>query len=117
MIGFAAFVMTLVVGILILVGGLNLISGRGEKAVPPVDDERLSRIESALSALESRLDSLQEQQRFLERLLADRPAPKSLEAGEPEREEAAAEPGSDESSHGVDSILFDTDAGEEAGDR
>lgn len=109
MIGFFAFVVILVAGVLALVGGLQWIGHRRE-ALPVVDRDqldRLDRLESALASLESRLDQLQEEQKFLERLLIERPRHKSLEAGE------GREPATDE----VDSILFDTDEGEGAEDR
>ncbi|MDX1673806.1 MAG: hypothetical protein R3314_03295 [Longimicrobiales bacterium] len=89
--------MILVVGVLVLVGGLRWIGQRPE--LPPADPARLDRIESALESLESRLASLQEQQRFLERLLDDRTRG-ALEAG-PDPETPP------------DSVLFDTAEGEE----
>ena len=97
MIGFAAFIVILVAGILVLVGGLQWISGQRGEPLPPVDHARLDRMESALAALESRLDELHDQQRFLERLLEDRPEPRALEPG------ADTEVSGDD----VDSILFD----------
>lgn len=106
MIGFAAFIVILVAGILTLVGGLRFISGRRPEPLPPADTARLDRIESALSALESRLDEVRDQQRFLERLLAERPEPRSLESGT-----------ADVADEDVDSILFDRDGEEEGGDR
>lgn len=107
MVGFFAFVLIVVAGILTLVGGLQWISDRREEALPAVDRDRLERLESALASLESRLNELQDQQQFLERLLARRPE-RSLRAGEEDREPSAED---------VDSILFDTDEGEGAGDR
>lgn len=104
MIGFASFIVILVAGILALVGGLQWIGHRGEP-IPPADAGRLERLETALSALEGRVDALHDQQRFLERLLADRPDPRALD------------PGSDVSSGDVDSVLFDRDEADEGGDR
>ncbi len=104
MIGFAAFIVILVAGILALVGGLQFFSGQRREPLPPADTGRLERIESALSALESRLDEVQDQQRFLERLLAERPEPRSLESGATDDKD-------------VDSILFDRDGQGEGGDR
>lgn len=106
MIGFAAFIVILVAGILALVGGLQFFSSQRREPLPPADTGRLDRIESALSALESRLDEVQDQQRFLERLLAERPEPPSLESGAADGPDA-----------GVDSILFDRDGEGEGGDR
>lgn len=105
MIGFFAFVVIVVFGILALVGGLQWI-GRSRE-LPEADPERLGQIESALTSLESRLDRLQDQQQFLERLLEDRPEHRSLGAGDA-RQSSTGE---------VDSILFDTDEGEEGGGR
>ena len=105
--GFLAFVMTLVLGILVVAGGLRWLWGNQGETLPRPDTARLDRIESALTALESRIDALAEQQRFLERLLEQRPEQRSLGSGR--------EPGSE--SPDVDSVLFDTEEGEEAGDR
>ena len=107
MLGFLAFVMTLVLGILVVAGGLRWLWGNQGEALPRPDTDRFDRIESALTALESRIDNLADQQRFLERLLAERPDQRSLGSGE------EPEPRSPD----VDSVLFDTDEGEEAGDR
>lgn len=99
MMGFFAFMMTLVLGILVLVGGVQWIQDHRRSLVRPEDGVRgeLERMESALAALESRLDDLQDQQRFLERLVAERPD-RALPP-RPEREEDGA----------PDSILFDHD--------
>lgn len=105
MVGFFAFVVILVMGILTLVGGLQWISSSRRDPLPPPGGDRLDRMESALASLESRLEELQDQQRFLERLLADRPQPRGLESG-------SAPAGSGED---VDSILFDRREGEEDG--
>lgn len=106
MVGFFMFVMAVVVGVLALVGGLQWIELRHDRrqSVERADpsSSRLDRLESALGGLESRLDDLQEQQRFLERLLAERPERPSLTAGDEGAE-----------SDGVRSILFDTEPSEE----
>ncbi|MGK7310751.1 MAG: hypothetical protein ACN0LA_00795 [Candidatus Longimicrobiales bacterium M2_2A_002] len=110
MFGFLAFVMIVVAGILALVGGLRFISasnGRG-RTLPEADPQRLDRLESALGSLEARLDELQEEQRFLERLLAERPERRALGRG---REGGGA------GSPDVDSVLFDRGEGEGTGDR
>lgn len=107
MMGFFMFVIVAVLGLLALVGGLQWLEfhHNRRRSVEANGDtpSRLDRMESALGALESRLDDLQEQQRFLERLLAERPERPSL----PRRgDEEQAEEGSG-------SILFDTGASEE----
>jgi hypothetical protein len=104
MIGFAAFIVILVAGILVLVGGLQWIGHRAEP-LPPADAGRLDRLETALTALEGRVGELHEQQQFLERLISDRPDSPALESG------PGASPG------GVDSVLFDRDEAEEGGTR
>lgn len=95
MMGFIA----LILFVLIAVVGVRWAAELWRRTAPPVAPgmgaERLERLESTLASLEARLDDLQEQQRFLERLLAKRQEPGSLPPG---REEKA-----------VDSILFDTD--------
>lgn len=105
MVGFFMFVFMAVLGILVLVGGLQWLEFHHDRRRSVEADadagSRLDRMESALGALESRLDDLQEQQRFLERLLAERPERPSL----PRRGE--------ETEGGGGSILFDTDASEE----
>ena len=84
-------------------------------AAPAVEPERLERLETALSGLESRLDDLQDQQRFLERLLEERPAPAALP---PSEREGSREPGAAPSQGSApdpsqESILFDTERGGE----
>jgi hypothetical protein len=100
-VGFFAFMMTIVIAILVLVGGLRLLQAgdRRPRALPPsVAPERLERIEAALAALDARLDVLQEQQEFVERLLEKRREHPSLPP-------ADAPPSSD-------SILFDVEEDE-----
>lgn len=104
MIGFAAFIVILVAGILALVGGLQWMGHRAEP-LPPADAGRLERLETALTALEGRVDELHDQQQFLERLLSDRPDARALEPG------PGASPGE------VDSVLFDRDESDEGGTR
>lgn len=79
MVGFLAFMLVILVGVLILVGGLQWLSEprksvEGPRSAPP----RVDRLESAIALLEARVDDLQEQQRFLERLLAQRPESRAL---------------------------------------
>ena len=104
----------LVLLILVVVFGVRWtaeLSRRSTRGVegPGPDPWRLERIESALASLERRLDEMQDQQRFLERLLAERSDPRALPPG-------GAAPGrtgeSEGGGEGVDSILFDTDRGE-----
>lgn len=79
MIGFFAFMIVVILGSLVLLQGFQWLGDR-RRPVDGVDRSagRLDRMESALGALEARLDDLQEQQRFLERLLAERPQPGAL---------------------------------------
>lgn len=103
MMGFLVFVLTVVLGILALVGGLQWIDARDSRRVgkPVASPAQVDRVESALAGLETRLEALEEQQRFLERLLAERPDRPAL-------------PGrADRSEEEVRSILFDTDREEE----
>lgn len=109
MIGFFVFVLTLAVIFVAVVAGIRWLRLDGRELPPGrvVSPAQLDRVESALSALEARLDELQDQQRFLERLLADRQEPGALppaEAGrrkERSRESESGEDGAEES------ILFD----------
>jgi hypothetical protein len=103
--GFFAFIMTLVIGILVLASGFKWLWGNQGEPLPRADTERFDRIESALVSLEARLDDLAEQQRFLERLLEHREPP-SLGPGE-----GGGEGGADATD--ADSVLFDTDPPEE----
>ena len=101
--GFFMFMAILVGAILALVGGLRLVSGERRPTLSDVDPDRLERLEAALASLDARLGDVEDQQRFLEQLLADRPA---LGPGQ-EAEEAGSSDGG--------SILFDTGEGEGAG--
>ncbi len=102
--GFFAFIMTLVIGILVVAGGLKWLWGNQGEPLPRADTARLDRIESALTALEARLDDVAEQQRFLERLLEQRERP-SLGPG-PGAEGGA---GRESDATDVDSVLFDSE--------
>lgn len=109
MMGFFMFVFAAVLGILVLVGGLQWLEFRRDRR-RSVDagadsDVRVDRLESALGTVEARLDELQEQQRFLERLLAERPERPSLPRGGERAREDAEDAGG--------SILFDTEPSEE----
>ena len=87
--------------LVIVVGILGVEWIRANKAAVPSgrseDPERLEQLETALSSLESRLGELEDQQRFLERLLEERPDPTALPAPEQDTQE---------------SILFETKRGE-----
>ncbi len=92
--GFIVVILTLVFGVLVLVGGLQWIGGRDRQQKvhqAPFAAGQLDRIETALGSLEARVDDLQAQQRFLERLLADRTDRPRLTGG-----------------GGEESVLFDT---------
>ena len=109
MIGFAFFVLVVVAGVLALVGGLRRL-GVVEPREPAVRDgpgrEDLLRLEEALAALDGRLDRLEDQQRFLERLLEARPEAPALPRS------PAAEASAPESRGAADSILFDVEPGD-----
>ncbi len=82
MIGFIVLVLTALVVVASILGvaaGLKRINAPEQ---PEPGSARLDQIESALSSVESRLDDLQDQQRFLERLLEARPERPSLGSGE-----------------------------------
>lgn len=104
MVGFLMMMILVALGVLLLAGGVERVGGR-RAAVDGVElsSAQLDRIESALTSLEARVDDLQEQQRFLERLLAERPEPRAaLDRGE----EAGTEAGERKAE---ESILFETD--------
>lgn len=105
MMGFVIFVFALVMGALLLAGGLQRINGQRRPLERSSSDPRFDRMESAIALLEARLDDLQEQQRFLERLLAERPETRSLPR-------PTEEPASDDSP----GILFDPDLSQEGGE-
>ena len=109
MIGFFIFMMTVVLGALGLLWGLRLVGVIQPDGALPSDGgvrrAELERIVDALSALESRLDALEDQQQFLERLLAGREEGRALPGGQVGSERAGdVAPDRDE----VDSILFRT---------
>lgn len=98
---FFGLVFTLVIGVLLLVGGLQVLERLGRsrpEALPGVTPDRLDRLEGALAALDARLDRLEEQQRFVERLLEG-------------REDSPRLPPSGPSA--PDSVLFDVEEGTE----
>ena len=103
MMGFFGVMIILVLTILGLVGGLQWIHDHRRSVTPPEGGmgRELERVESALAALEARLDDLQDQQRFLERLLAERPG-QALPPSRPDPDEGGP----------ADSILFDQDGGD-----
>jgi hypothetical protein len=118
MIGFMFFIMTILViglGILGVAAGLKRIGGTDPR--PEIAPTRLDQIETMLSSMESRLDDLHDQQRFLERLLEARPAPPAIGAG-PDAGDTRPAHGNAESDDSDEatperSILFDTEPEEE----
>lgn len=117
LVGFTAFVLTIVLGILGIALGVRLLRGGRGSAAPRIDDGRLERLEGALSSLESRVEELQDQQRFVEKLLSDRASPRSLGSGSgPARREGASEGEAVGDGDGPDSILFETGEGEPSRD-
>lgn len=84
MIGFFFFVMTMVIVLLGLMAGVRWLrlDRQHTEPRPRVSPAQVERLESAIMLLESRLDEMQEQQKFLERLLAERPDPRRLGAGD-----------------------------------
>lgn len=107
MMGFFAFMVVVILGSLVLLQGFQWLTDR-RRPVDRVDRSaaRLDRMEGALGTLEARMDDLQEQQRFLERLLAERPQPGAL----PGPGDGGGEGGGEGSGGG---ILFDTKSSEE----
>lgn len=101
--GFVAALVAVAIVLLILNGALQWPGSRqASLRSDPEVTVRLARIERALRLLESRLDSVEEHQRFLDRLISDRADTRSLPP--PDR------PDEDDRS---DSILFDVDQTEE----
>ena len=103
MVGFFFFVMIVVLGTLGLIAGLRMLGVVGSEAPrvePGASQRELERVMEAVLALERRLDELQEQQQFLERLLVRRAENEALPPGSRE-----ARPPEDAA---PDSILFDT---------
>ena len=87
MIGFIVFIISIAVFLgagLALAAGLKRMGvigpGAGTGTAPGTRQE-LDRIHDALALLESRIETLQEEQRFVERLLADRGSGRELPAG------------------------------------
>lgn len=111
MLGFLVLMIMLAVGITLLGTGLQRASGRRCVEGDDRAAAQLDRVESALTTLEARVDDLQEQQRFLERLLAERPEPRTLPGGAGGKRERALDPDPEEGSAG--SVLFDTSASDD----
>lgn len=104
MIGFVGALVIVALVLLVLNGALQWPGSRqGSLRPDPEVTVRLARIENTLRLLESRLDSVEEQQQFLERLLSDRADPRALPPSDPP---ASEPPGDTEDSS---SILFDVD--------
>jgi hypothetical protein len=102
MAGFLTLLIAVALIVVLLRTGGAWPRGRGPTVERGQGDEaRLDRMETALTMLESRLDDLQDQQRFLERLLANRTDPTAL-------------PGRTEPDQDTDrSILFDIQPSDE----
>lgn len=85
--GFLWVLLAVAVVLLVLNGALQWPGSRPSS--PRADPEvtvRLARIENALRLLESRLDSVEQQQQFLERLLSDRADSRTLPPSDPPAE-------------------------------
>lgn len=112
MIGFLFLFLVVIAGVLGLLAGLQFFGVLPRREAPLgsllADRERVHRLEEALGAVDARLDRLEDQQRFLVRLLEDRSERPSL----PPSRSAPADDGAEELEGGVDSILFDVE-GEE----
>lgn len=99
-----------IAGVLGLAIGLQQLGVLGRRdAVPGQTPTRedFHRLLELLAGLDARLDRVEDQQLFLERLLESRPEPPALPpatGGEPEPET--------EAERGVDSVLFDVERGE-----
>lgn len=110
---FAAMLVA-VFGLLAIAGGMRLVSRIPRNEVESgMSSAQLDRLESALGALEARMDDLQDQQRFLERLVAERPEPGSLPApGGPQSTETSGPRDENEAggSGGAGSILLEREA-------
>lgn len=104
MMGFVVFIFVVVLGVLGLVRGLQILGVVGARDAvdpPPISRGEIERLQDALAALESRVETLHEEQRFLERLLAERKSPDALPSG----------PSPDRAEDDDESILFDTREG------
>lgn len=93
--GFLSLLLLIFLAFVVVSSGLRFLEDRRRVEGGGPSADQLERIESALTALESRVDELQDQQHFLERLLAERP----------ERPRLSGQPPADEA---TDSVLFDT---------
>lgn len=111
MIGFFLFFLVVIAGVFALVAGLRYLGALPGSApdLPGVAREDLRRLEAALTALDARLERVEDQQRFLERLLEERPAPAALPPGSREAEGDAGPTPEPEVERGVDSVLFDVE--------
>lgn len=105
MLGFFFLFLVVIAGMLGLMAGLKYLGVPLGREAPPgaLGREELLRLEEALGALDARLARLEDQQKFLERLLESRPEHPSLPPGR--------EPGGSpsDSERGVDSVLFDVE--------
>ena len=110
MIGLFFLMLMAIAGVLGLAAGLRYLGvvPRRDEDVPTGPGRAdVHRLEEVLGTLDARLDRLEEQQRFLERLLEARPEPRSLPPA------ARGNAGADaEDDPPVDSVLFDVEPGD-----
>ena len=109
MLGMFLFLMVIVVVLGLATGlhHLGLLPRRDAVPGQGPTREDFHRMQELLAALDARLDRLEDQQLFLERLLESRPERPSLPPGR----DAEPAPESDPE-RGVDSVLFDVERGE-----
>ena len=120
MFGLLIWMIVLVVLVFGVAAGLRFmgVGAPGQPAPGALTREDLHRLEEALGGLEARLDRLEDQQRFVERLLERRPEPGALPPPGSSRPEPATgaergEGAGGEGQRGVDSVLFDVERGED----
>lgn len=82
MMGFLSLLLFVLMIAILASAGIRFLDQRRELRGSGAPPGQLERLESALSSLEARVSDLQDQQRFLERLLAERPEPPRLGGGE-----------------------------------
>lgn len=106
--GFLAFLIVVALFVLVLSGVVQWPGDRRTSLnTDPGIAVRLARMENSLRLLESRLDSLEDQQQFLERLLSDRPEQRALPTPGPGEGSPAEPTPADDTAE--TSILFDID--------
>ena len=110
MFGMFLFLMVIVVVLGLATGLRHLGILHRPDAVPGQGPTRedFHRMQELLAALDARLDRLEDQQLFLERLLESRPERTALPSGPGVEPAPEADP-----ERGVDSVLFDVERGED----